>query len=454
VWNGERCLDWDATVRFADRLGVPVPRVLYRGPMDEGILRGLRVDPSRQEGFVVRTVDGFARAAYGRHVAKWVQPGLAQAHELPVVPNGLGRHAKLWDLRSGAPPDVPALLDLLGPLAPARTVVEPVIADVGERLDRLDRFGADRLAGVLAAILHDRPRTRLLQELPARGHMRLGMRVARRVGDLVGLHPRLHVRFRGGGRTRGLRRMARAVDLGVLHAVAAAVLEGAEGEAADDARENVAWSELHAMDAGLVGPSPIAKLRAGLRSSLAGLPEGVRDRCFAEALDAWVEGELESPDQALAYVHRFREARPRLVLAVGPAGSGRTRFAERLEGHVSVTEPSGADSLPRALDRLDDLLRAGRDAVWDANALDDNQRELPLAIARRRDATTVCAVLLVPPELLAARNAQHAHPAPEPVLAAQLERFTPPFPGDAHHTWYVDADGAVADREGTLAAEA
>jgi len=26
VWDGDRCLDWDSTVRFARRLGVPVPR--------------------------------------------------------------------------------------------------------------------------------------------------------------------------------------------------------------------------------------------------------------------------------------------------------------------------------------------------------------------------------------------------------------------------------------------
>ncbi|MPY45523.1 kinase, partial [Streptomyces phyllanthi] len=53
VWDGERCLDWDGTVRFLRRLGVPVPRVLWRGVFDERALRALRLDTGRQEGYVV-----------------------------------------------------------------------------------------------------------------------------------------------------------------------------------------------------------------------------------------------------------------------------------------------------------------------------------------------------------------------------------------------------------------
>lgn len=55
VWDGEgRCLDWDRTVVFLRGLGVPVPRVLWRGVFDERALRALRLDPVRQEGYVVR----------------------------------------------------------------------------------------------------------------------------------------------------------------------------------------------------------------------------------------------------------------------------------------------------------------------------------------------------------------------------------------------------------------
>ncbi|MDR3031771.1 MAG: kinase, partial [Kitasatospora sp.] len=75
VWTErDRCLDWDATARFLHRLGVPTPRVLWRGRYDERAIRALRLDPERQEGYVVRTAAGFDRAEFGRRVAKWVRP--------------------------------------------------------------------------------------------------------------------------------------------------------------------------------------------------------------------------------------------------------------------------------------------------------------------------------------------------------------------------------------------
>jgi hypothetical protein len=36
VWAGERCLDWDGTVRFARRLGLPTPPVLWRASSTSG----------------------------------------------------------------------------------------------------------------------------------------------------------------------------------------------------------------------------------------------------------------------------------------------------------------------------------------------------------------------------------------------------------------------------------
>ncbi|NUU22942.1 MAG: hypothetical protein HOV68_15740, partial [Streptomycetaceae bacterium] len=41
---------------------------------------------------------------------------------------------------------------------------------------------------------------------------------------------------------------------------------------------------------------------------------------------------------------------------------------------------------------------------------------------------------------------------PADVLAAQLRRFAPPYPGHAHRTWYVGAAGTVDDTDGTLEA--
>ncbi|MEU3727753.1 RNA ligase family protein, partial [Streptomyces sp. NPDC031705] len=171
VWDGDQCLDWDRTVRFLGRLGIPVPKVLWRGTYDERALRRLRVDTTRQEGYVVRTTAGFGRADFGRYVAKWVRGGHVQTgtHWMyaPVVPNGLGPGAPLWAVRSGAEPDTAGLLAALGTEEPADAAAERAVAEVTARLDGAGRTGESRLAGVLAAALHRRPRAALGARLAA-----------------------------------------------------------------------------------------------------------------------------------------------------------------------------------------------------------------------------------------------------------------------------------------------
>lgn len=63
------------------------------------------------------------------------------------------------------------------------------------------------------------------------------------------------------------------------------------------------------------------------------------------------------------------------------------------------------------------------------------------------------AVLLVGEDEVARRNAAREHRVPSEVLAAQLERFGPPYPGQAHRAWYVGPDGTVQDVTGTLDGE-
>ncbi|MGR6918853.1 RNA ligase family protein [[Actinomadura] parvosata] len=493
VWAGDRCLDWDRTVAFLRGLGIPVPPVLWRGVFDERELRGLRVDPERQEGYVVRTAEGFGREEFAGRVAKWVRREHVRTDthwmHATVVPNGLGAGAALWAVRSGAAPDADALLaaldlpaeaaaglpgeaaaavaaDVRGEAAAAVGAgpVGDVVAEAAARLDVIGRWGDARLAGVLAALLHDRPRA----WVAARLARPLGMATARRVADLVGLHGGLRRPFPDEARQAGLRRMALAADLGVLHAVAASVQAGALGPAdlrADEAQEQVEWSALHAGEAGLLGPDPLGPLRDGLRAALAGLDAVAAERCWAEARDAWAEGRLSTAEEAVAATWRWRSGRfPRLVHLVGPSGSGKSTFAAGLEGidaYVSLDDlrdarGSRADQranqevLGEALHRLDAALAAGGTVVWDATSLNQHQRGLVQNVARRRDALTTHAVVLVEEDELHRRNARRAQPVPAHVLTAQWRRFVPPYPGQAHRTWYVGARGTVEDTDGGL----
>ncbi|WP_328930168.1 AAA family ATPase [Streptomyces sp. NBC_00190] len=481
VWDGEHCLDWDRTVRFLRGLGVPAPRVLWRGVFDERALRRLKLDTARQEGYVVRTVDGFAYQDFGRCVTKWVRGGHVQTDThwmfAPVVPNGLGPAAPLWAVRSGARADAAELLTAAGVAgapwaagaaeagqvsgtdAPTASVADAV-AEAAARTDGSGRTGDARLAGVLAAALHGAPRGRVAARLAAGP---LGMGLARQVSDLLGLYPYLQRPFPDTERRAGLVRMAAAADLGVLHALAGATAGDAQ------ARECVEWSALCAEEAGLLGPDPLGALRTALREPLGELGADAADRCWAEARRAFALGRIGTAEEAVAATWRWRDGTfPRLVQLCGPSGSGKSTFGRALPGvdtYISLDDlrtarGSRADQrantevLSEGLDRLDAALARGGTVVWDATSLTDQQRGLAGSVARRRDALVTHAVVLVDEEELVRRNAARPHPVPPQVLDSQLHRFSPPYPGQAHRTWYIGAGGGVEDTVGVLGAAA
>ncbi|WTW95515.1 AAA family ATPase [Streptomycetaceae bacterium NBC_01309] len=477
VWAGDECLGWDRTVRFLARLGVPSPPVLWRGVFDERALRALRLDLTRQEGYVVRTVDGFPRDEFGVRVAKWVRPRHVQTDThwmyAAVVENGLGPTAALWNVRSGGPAEIPALLAAVGLPAdtpypakagPPPADIEDVVADAAARLDVLGRTGNARLAGVLAALLHDSRRGWLAPRLAGP----LGMPLARRIADLVGLHTMPHRPYPDEQRRAGLVRLSQAADLGVLHAVAHAVLAGRRDPDAAETREQVDWSALHAEDSGLTGEAPLDGLRTGLRAALATeLPDAVADRCWAEARELYAKGRITTPEEAVAATWRWRTgAFPHLVHMVGPSGSGKSTFATTYAASLKdvslislddLRESRGGrsdqrdngDVLRIGLDRLDAALAGGGTVIWDATSLNAQQRSLVQAVAQRRDALTTHAVVLVDEAELVRRNARREHPVPPAVLDGQRHRFVPPYPGQAHRTWYIGDDGTLGDVHGS-----
>nr|WSW67372.1 AAA family ATPase [Streptomyces sp. NBC_00995] len=461
VWDGEVCLDWDRTVDFLRGLGVPTPPVLWRGVCDaraEKTLRALKPDTARQEGYVVRPAERFPAAAFRRRVAKWVRPGhvTTDTHWMHarVVENGLGPAAALWAVRSGAPVDPAALAAAVGIGTGDEAAGRPGGATTEEAcdasaalatadaLDARGRTGDDRLAGVLAALLRRRRRAALAPALAGP----LGMPLARRTADLVGLYPALHRSHPDGERRGGLARMALAADLTVLHALAGALAETPE------AREQVQWSALHAED--VAEPS-------GLSEAFAGLEPQAADRCLAQAREAYAQGRLTTAEEAGAATWRWRSGGfPSLIHLVGPSGSGKSTFGRALPGiatYISLDElresrgsradqSANADVLREGLGRLDAALVPGATVVWDATSLNPRQRTLVHAVAHRRDALLTHAVAWVGADALAARNGSRAHPVPPEVLASQLRRFVPPYPGQAHRTWYIGTSGTVEDR--------
>ncbi|MBZ3907371.1 RNA ligase family protein [Streptomyces griseiscabiei] len=445
VWDGDgRCLDWDRTVAFLHGLGVPVPRVLWRGVFDERALRALRLDLGRQEGYVVRVVDGFGAEEFGARVAKWVRAGHVRTDthwmHAAVVENGLGARAPLWAVRSGAPADAEALAEAVG--LPGEGDQE-----AAARFEPAEATGDDRLAGVLAAVLNRQGGGGRRARVAARLAGVVGMPLARRVADLVGLHPALHRPYPDEDRRTGLARLSLAAGLGPLHAVARATA------VTDEAREQVEWSALHAEEV-----APLDE--AALRDAFAGLPPEAALRCRAEAREAYARGRVGDVEGAVAATWRWRSgAFPGLVQLVGPAGSGKSTFARALGGvdtYISLDDlreargaradqRANADVLRAGLDRLDEALAGGGTTVWDATSLTHQQRSLVHTVAHRRDALITHAVVLVDEDELVRRDTRRRHPVPPGVLTGQLRRFAPPYPGDAHRTWYVGASGTIED---------
>ncbi|MFF3172869.1 RNA ligase family protein [Streptomyces sp. NPDC057900] len=455
VWAGDTCLGWDRTVAFLHGLGIPTPPVLWRGVFDaraERTLRALRLDTGRQEGYVVRPAGSFPAAEFGRRVAKWVRPDhvVTDTHWMhaAVVENALGPAAALWDVRSGAPVD-PAALALA--VTPASAGAGGVSAGAGDAsaaraaadaLDALGLTGDDRLSGVLAALLHRTRRAALAPVLAGP----LGMPLARRVADLVGLAPSLHRPYPDEERRGGLARMSLAARLPVLHAVAGALA------ASPEAREQVEWSRLHAEE--VAEP-------AGLREAFAELEPAAADRCLAQAREAYALGRISTAEEAVAATWRWRDGGfPRLIHLVGPSGSGKSTFGRALPGtdtYISLDDlrlargsradqSANADVLREGLRRLDEALVPGATVVWDATSLNPHQRNPVHAAAHRRDALLTHAVAWTGEAELTARNTRRAHPVPPEVLASQLRRFVPPYPGRAHRTWYIGSSTTVEDR--------
>lgn len=94
IWDeNNKALSWEETETWAELLGFPIVPVLYRGPFNKKIIDELpgKLDLKKQEGFVVRPVNGFNFEEFGTVVAKWVRPNhvITDKHWMnkEVIPN-------------------------------------------------------------------------------------------------------------------------------------------------------------------------------------------------------------------------------------------------------------------------------------------------------------------------------------------------------------------------------
>lgn len=96
VWDEENyCLSWDDTLTFFEKLSIIPVQTIFDGVFNEEKLKSL-VDAdilNGQEGFVVRTADGFNYKDFSKRVVKYVRKGHVQTSTHwsteKIIPNKL-----------------------------------------------------------------------------------------------------------------------------------------------------------------------------------------------------------------------------------------------------------------------------------------------------------------------------------------------------------------------------
>ncbi len=96
IWEQNRCLSWAETIEWSALLGLQTVPVLYQGPWDEKVIRGLYSpthDQDPMEGYVVRLAGSFEYQDFSRSLAKFVRANHVTTDQhwkaQRVVPNRL-----------------------------------------------------------------------------------------------------------------------------------------------------------------------------------------------------------------------------------------------------------------------------------------------------------------------------------------------------------------------------
>lgn len=99
IWNERNvCLDWEDTKEYFEVLGITHVPILHDGAFDLSILRDIekKLDPAKDEGYVIRIADAFPYSQFKNCVAKYVRKGHVQTTKhwragRSFTPNGLAK---------------------------------------------------------------------------------------------------------------------------------------------------------------------------------------------------------------------------------------------------------------------------------------------------------------------------------------------------------------------------
>jgi predicted kinase len=196
-------------------------------------------------------------------------------------------------------------------------------------------------------------------------------------------------------------------------------------------------------------------------------PPAVRALMLGETLRALEAGRIADPRTHRHLAHALPDAPPELVILIGPAGSGKSRFVARhLSGpndHLvsmdDLRERLGASRGDQsangavrqaAREALRAGLRAGRRVVWDATSLRAELRAPLIALGQDYGALVTLVWIRTPPLELRRRNRSRSHPVPDGVLEGQMEALQVPEVDEAHRLLVLGAHGELLGWSGAF----
>ncbi len=84
MWDDTNtCLTWDETLTYFELIGITPVKVFYRGVYDPKVMEQLiaDMDPTKQEGFVIRVDEPFHFDDFAKNMAKYVRPKHVQTEQ-------------------------------------------------------------------------------------------------------------------------------------------------------------------------------------------------------------------------------------------------------------------------------------------------------------------------------------------------------------------------------------
>ena len=74
IWNeNNECISWKETKEWCELLKIETVPVLYEGPYDEYVIKGIKLDTALQEGYVIRLSESFPYSKFRYSTAKFVR---------------------------------------------------------------------------------------------------------------------------------------------------------------------------------------------------------------------------------------------------------------------------------------------------------------------------------------------------------------------------------------------